>query len=133
MPFLVDTNVILDLVTEDPQWADWSESILSECRSEVLWINAIVFAELSVGAESREEVEEILGDLNLSIRETRTQGLFLAGKAFEQYRSRSGRKSSPLPDFLIGGQAEDLAVPLITRDPRRYRTYFPRVVVITPK
>ncbi len=133
MPVIVDTNVILDLVTDDQEWADWSESQINQLSKEGLWTNGIIFSELCVGAESVEEVEELLLDLNLEMHELGRGALFAAAKAFKLYRSRSGEKTSPLPDFYIGAQAEVLQLPLLTRDPRRFRTYFPTVKLICPE
>jgi predicted nucleic acid-binding protein len=132
LTILVDTNVILDLVTEDPHWADWSESMLQKHADQVLCVNPIIFSELCVGAESMDEVLELLDELSIEVQELSFDALFLAAKAFRQYREQSGTKRSPLPDFYIGGQALDRAMPILTRDPRRFATYFPEVQLLCP-
>ena len=133
MPFLVDTNIIADVLTDDPRWREWSQDQLEARRSEGLAINPVVFAELSIPAADVAEVEDVLGQFELELWEIPRAALFSAGKAFARYRAKGGTRSAPLPDFFIGAQAEALSVPLITRDPSRYRTYFPRVELIAPK
>jgi len=132
MAVLVDTNVILDLVTDDPQWADWSEAKLQSLEDSPLLINPIIFSELCVGAESAQEVAALCDQLNLQILELSPHALFLAAKAFLKYRRSSGKKTSPLPDFYIGAQAQDADIPILTRDPTRYQSYFPGVALIAP-
>lgn len=130
---LVDSNVILDLVTDDPTWAPWSAVALSTSfdRGSVV-INPIVYAEVSVRFDRIEAL-----DVALPEPEFRREGLpyaaaFLAGKAFVDYRRRGGSKSAPLPDFLIGAHAAVRGYRLLTRDAAPYRTYFPSVQVDTP-
>lgn len=132
MSVLVDTNVILDLVTEDPRWADWSESMLERYSIEGLTVNPVIFSELCVGADEVEDVVEMLGELRIDLQETSLNALFLAAKAFRRYRSRGGSKISPLPDFFIGAHAADLSIPVLTRDPTRMASYFPEVELICP-
>ena len=132
MPVLVDTNVISDLLTDDPRWRRWSQRQLEEHRSE-LAINAVVYAELSVPALNLDEVDRLLVDLGLELLDIPRAGLFRAAKAFARYRASEGTKTSPLPDFFIGGHAEAAALPLITRDAARFRTYFPAVALIAPE
>lgn len=132
MPTLIDTNLILDIATDDPVWADWSDARITQFQESGLIVNPVIFAELCTGADHLEEVELILVQLKLELVELTREALFLAGKAFSQYRRRGGTKTSPLPDFFIGAQASVLNVPLLTRDPTRYRTYFPKVELITP-
>ena len=132
--FLVDSCVLLDLFTNDPAWADWSESILEKCsRKNTLYINAIIYAEISVGFNKIEEVESALGQLGIEWLEIPRQALFLAGKAFLNYRKNKGTKISPLPDFFIGAHAAISHFNLITRDVTKYRQYFPQVKLITPE
>ena len=132
MSVLVDTNVILDLVTDDPRWAEWSESKLDEYKHEPCLINEIIFTELCVGAENLDEVLQLTGELHLKTEPLTPVALYIAAKAFKKYRAQSGQKDSPLPDFYIGAQAEDLKIPILTRDPTRFRYYFPSVECIAP-
>lgn len=129
---LVDTNVILDFVTDDPSWANWSESRLEALREDTLLINPIIFSELCVGAKNADEVTQLCHELNLKMLELNTETLFLAAKVFLEYRNRAGSKTAPLPDFYIGAQAQDSKIPILTRDSGRYQTYFPIVKLITP-
>lgn len=133
MAILVDTNVILDLVTEDPEWADWSEAMLQAHTDETLCVNSVIFSELCVGAESPDEVLELLEELCIQVEDLSFDALFLAAKAFRKYRMQSGTKQYPLPDFYIGAQAADRNMPILTRDPRRFATYFPKVKLLSPQ
>lgn len=130
---LVDTNVLFDVVTESP-WADWSTRQLEDAELQgPLCINAIVFSEFSVRYDSVEETERAVDDFGLSVLDIPHPALFLAGRAFRQYRKQKGAtKTGVLPDFLIGAHAAVLGVQLLTRDADRYRTYFPTVELITP-
>ena len=124
---LVDTNILLDLVTGDPQWAEWSQQQLdiATARGQVA-INDIVYAELSVGYATIEELDEMIrraGVINAAIPRP---ALFLAGKTFRRYRLAGGVRTGVLPDFFIGAHAVIVDCMLITRDAARYRTYFPR-------
>jgi predicted nucleic acid-binding protein len=131
---LVDSNIILDVFLDDPNWADWSESKLLEFSSmKKLWINPIIYAEVSIGFQTIEALESALHQAGFHLLEIPKEALFLAGKAFLSYRKNKGVKRSPLPDFYIGAQAAVLKMDLLTRDPSRYRTYFPTVRLITPK
>ena len=130
---LVDTNVLLDLVTDDPQWAAWSISQLE--RAELvgpLRINDVIYAELSVRFATIEAVEHFAAAARLSILPTPRAALFLAAKAFQRYRSAGGTRTGVLPDFFIGAHAVVADITLLTRDPQRYRTYFPRIRLIAP-
>ncbi|MBW1996827.1 MAG: PIN domain-containing protein [Deltaproteobacteria bacterium] len=130
---LVDSNVILDIFIDDPQWGDWSESALAEHgTASVLYINSIVYAEVSIGFTRIEELESALDKGGFQMLEIPREALFLAGKAFQKYRRGRGMKRTPLPDFYIGAQAAVLGMELITRDASRYRTCFPTVRLITP-
>jgi len=130
---LVDSNVILDIFLDDPDWADWSESTLANYSDEgPLYINAMVYTEVSVGFERIEELEAALHKGGFQMLEIPKEALFLAGKAYLKYRGGSGVKRSPLPDFYIGAQAAVLDLDLITRDVTRYGTYFPTVRLIRP-
>jgi len=130
---LVDSNIILDIFLDDPNWADWSESALAEYSVDRdLYINSIVYSEVSIGFEKIEELESALNEGGFQMLEIPKEALFLAGKAFQKYRRGRGVKSSPLPDFYIGAQAAILDMELITRDASRYRNYFPSVRLISP-
>jgi predicted nucleic acid-binding protein len=132
MPILIDRNLILDIVTDDPIWGEWSDAQLTKYQCDGLFINPIIYAELCAGAENIEEVDLVLVELKLEFHELEREALFLAAKAFTQYRRRGGTKTSPLPDFFIGAQAQAMGTALLTRDQARYRTYFPKVTLITP-
>ncbi len=131
---LVDSNVILDIFLDDPNWAEWSESKLEKFSSTSnLFINPVVYSEVSIGFERIEDLESALNRGGFQMLEIPKEALFLAGKAFLEYRKKKGVKRSPLPDFYIGAQAAVLKMDLITRDESRYRTYFPTVNLICPK
>lgn len=130
---LVDSNVILDVYTDDAVWADWSESILNRYRiSHRLYINPVIYAEISVGFDRIEDLETSMTLSDFKFLQIPKEALFLAGKAFVQYRRRQGNKTSPLPDFFIGAHAAVADLLLMTRDQARMRTYFPTVELITP-
>ncbi|MGN7292083.1 type II toxin-antitoxin system VapC family toxin [Rhizobium sp. SAFR-030] len=129
----VDTNVLLDLVTDDPVWADWSVRQL-EAASLVgpLLINDVVYAELSVRYERIEDLDGFIEQAELVLAPITRAALFLAGKAFSRYRHVGGLRGGVLPDFFIGAQAAVQKLPLLTRDVGRYRTYFPIVELLSP-
>ncbi len=130
---LVDSNIILDVFLDDPKWADWSESILERySESSTLYINPIVYTEISVGFERIEDLEYAIINGGFKMLQISKEALFLAGKAFLKYRKNKGTKISPLPDFYLGAQAAILGIELITRDIARYRTCFPTVKLINP-
>jgi predicted nucleic acid-binding protein len=132
---LVDTNVLLDLVTDDPNWAAWSQAQLEAAAlRDDLAINAVIYAELSIGFRRIEEVDAMLDTTGLRLEPIPRPALFLAGKAFRQYRQvgAGGAKTGVLPDFFIGAHAAVAKAPLLTRDAARYRTYFPTVAVVGP-
>ncbi len=133
MPFLVDSNVLLDVLTEDPSWFEWSASQLAKCvEKDILVINPLIYAEISIGFERIEELERAL-PADTFIREPLPwEAAFLAGKCFMIYKKRKGMKTSPLPDFYIGAHAAVMGYVLLTRDSRRYRTYFPKLKLIAP-
>ena len=131
---LVDSNVILDLVTNDPKWGTWSGEALSRAADESsLAVNPLIFAEVSIGFATVEELEQLLPPEEFARLELPYEAAFLAGKAYLSYRRRGGRRSAPLADFYIGAHAAVGGLRLLTRDPRRYRTYFPTVELIAPK
>ena len=131
---LVDTNVLLDLVTDDPRWAEWSQQQLDLASAQdELAINDIVYGELSIGYERmEEELDAVILSAGLVNAAMPRPALFLAGKAFQRYRSSGGRKTGVLPDFFIGAHAVVAGVPLITRDATRYRSYFPGITLVSP-
>ena len=131
---LVDSNVILDIFLDDPAWADWSESTLEELSAaNRLFINPVIYAEISIGFERIEELESALSHAGLTLLDIPKEALFLAGKAFIGYKKRHGMRRSPLPDFFIGAHAAIMGLQLLTRDARRYRSYFPSVRLISPR
>lgn len=132
MPVLVDTNVLIDILTDDPDWADWSISQLDSHADAGLVINPVVYAELCFGSPSIGFADDVVRRFGLTYQEIPRQGLFRAAKAFGQYKARKGTKPSVLPDFFIGGHAEASGMPLITRDPKRLGTYFPGARLICP-
>ena len=130
---LIDTNVLLDLVTSDPTWADWSIRQLDAAVIRGgLAINDTVYAELSVRFDRIEDLEAVVEDAGLVLAAMPRPALFLAAKAFQAYRAAGGARTGVLPDFFIGAHAAVAGVPLLTRDAQRYRTYFPRIDLITP-
>lgn len=132
-PVLVDSNVLLDVLAQDPVWESWSASALEEAAEErVLVINPVIYAEVSVGFERIEDLEVALPPHAFRRDSLPWEAAFLAGKSFQQYRRRGGERRSPLPDFYIGAHAAVAGMTLLTRDAARYRTYFPRLELITP-
>ena len=131
---LIDTNVLLDLVTDDPVWAEWSIRQLDIAAVKgPLAINGVVYAELSVGFERIEDLDAVLEDAAIAVVEIPRPALFLAGKAFQRYRAAGGSRSGVLPDFFIGAHAAIAGLPLLTRDGQRYHTYFPSLSLIAPQ
>lgn len=130
---LVDTNVLLDVAESDPAWADWSQRQLEHLAlSDTLTINPVIYTEFSIGYARIEEVEAVLAAVAMPIAPMPREALFLAGKAFLQYRQRGGSRSGVLPDFLIGAHASVEGWRLLTRDVARYRSYFPGLQLIAP-
>lgn len=131
---LVDTNIIVDLLTDDPRWADWSEDALSQAMDEgPVVINPIIYAEIASGFDRVEQLDTAV-PAEVFIRQPLPyESGFLAGKAFREYRRRGGTRRSPLPDFYIGAHAAVAGHRLLTRDAARYRTYFPRLDVWAPE
>lgn len=131
---IVDTNVLVDIASGDPDWADWSIDALDAARrtNDALLINAIVYSEFSIGFEHIGECDAALADLGVSLVNIPKEVAFRAGQAFMAYRRRGGARTSPLPDFFIGAHASVLGVSILTRDLARYQTYFPDVALITP-
>ena len=133
MPILVDSNVLLGVLTEDPQWCEWSMTTLaSQADRDVLAINPIIYAEVSVGFDRIEELDAVLPALSFHRLPLPWDAAFLAGKCFVAYRKRGGSPLSPLPDFYIGAHASVSRMTLLTRDATRYRTYFPKLKIVAP-
>ena len=133
MATLVDSNVILDVVTDDEEWQDWSSTMLSRAAdAEHLVINPLIYAEVAVRFDRIEALDEVLPS-DYFIREPLPwEAAFLAARAFLLYRRKGGKKWAPLPDFYIGAHAAIAGHTLLTRDARRYRTYFPKLRIISP-
>lgn len=130
---LVDANVLLDVLTDDATWYGWSAARLDECAAQAeLCINAIIYAEVSVGFDRIEPLDEALPPDAFTRLELPWEAAFLAGKAFLQYRRAKGSRTSPLPDFFIGAHAAIERMALLTRDAARYRTYYPKLELICP-
>jgi len=131
---LVDTNVLVDVLENDSDWADWSITQLrAQAQIHRLIINPVIYAELSLTFSTVEALDWTLANLQIPVVETPKPALFLAGKAFVQYRRQGGVKSNVLADFFIGAHAAVAGLPVLTRDVRRYASYFPTVRLIAPE
>jgi predicted nucleic acid-binding protein len=130
---LVDSNVLFDFLSEDDEWFDWSSAMLEQAANAgVIALNPIVYAEVSIRYERIEELDEELPPQYFVRAPLPWEAAFLAGKAFALYKKRTGTKRSPLPDFYIGAHAAVADMTLLTRDPRRYRAYFPKLRLMCP-
>ena len=130
---LVDTNVLLDVLTNDPAWLNWSiHNLRLRARQGGLIVNEVVYAEMSGHVPTEAELDACLQGFGVDFHNTPKAALFLAGGIFRQYRRIGGVRTGVLPDFFIGAHASVLGCPILTRDVRRYRTYFPDVFLITP-
>ena len=130
---LVDTNVLLDIVTDDVHWADWSERSLDAATLRgPVFINDVIYAELSVRFARIEELDNMIDKATLVHAQMPRSGLFLAAKAFRRYRAARGQRTGVLPDFFIGAHAAVAELILLTRDAARYRNYFPMVQLVAP-
>jgi predicted nucleic acid-binding protein len=130
---LVDTNVIADVLTPRSEWQAWSIDRLDECRrGDALVTNDVVFAELSARLRTEADVKSVLSELFITFERIPTAGLFAAGQAFQKYRAAGGSRANVLPDFFIGAHAHVTHSPILTRDARPYRAYFPQVELIAP-
>jgi predicted nucleic acid-binding protein len=133
MPVLVDSNVLLDVLTEDPRGYPWSSEMLaSQADHDVLAINPIIYAEVSAGFARIEDLEAAVSPSTFHRLALPWEAAFLAGKCFLAYRRRGGLRSSPLPDFFIGAHASVSRLTLLTRDANRFRTYFPKLKLVAP-
>jgi len=130
---LVDTNVLIDIATRDPNWALWSLAALEAASLQgPMLINDVVYAELSVRYALIEELDSFLSQSEVEMAPIPKPALFLAGKVFSAYRKAGGTRTGVIPDFFIGAHAATLQIPLLTRDVGRYRTYFPALDLIAP-
>lgn len=130
---LVDTNVLVDILEDDQEWAEWSLSQLyHQSKIHALVINPVIYAELSLTFTTHEALDAVLQSMGIEVVEIPRPALFLAGKAFAEYRKRGGQKRNVLADFFIGAHAAVRMCPILTRDSRRYSSYFPSVSTITP-
>lgn len=130
---LVDSNVLMDVVNDDPVWFNWSaRALIRAADSGPIAINQIVYAELSVRYPSIDDFETAVAGYRLERLDLPWDAAFLAGKAYQRYRNRGGRKTAPMPDFYIGAHAAVAGLTLLTRDPRRYREYFPKLKIVAP-
>jgi hypothetical protein len=129
----VDTNILIDVVESDPVWADWSRrQLVVAAGLGAVAINDVVYAELAIGYQTPEALEAMIARLGILVVPLPRLALFLAGKAYQRYRSAGGIRTGVLPDFFLGAQALVAGAELITRDVRRYRTYFPGLALIAP-
>ena len=130
---LIDSNVLLDIVTKDADWFEWSfSSLASAAEDSRLCINPLIYAEISVRFASSEEFDETFPEDSFKRAQLPYEAAFLAGRAYVKYRRKGGTRTSPLPDFYIGAHAAVSGFRILTRDARRYRTYFPTVTLIAP-
>lgn len=130
---LVDTNVLLDIFTEDQMWLDWSSEALAHAADRsALVINPIIYAELSPHFSQIEDLDQSLPEMVFTREQIPWEAAFLAGKCFLEYRRRGGSRRSPLPDFFIGAHAAIAGMTLLTRDVTRHRTYFPKLDLVSP-
>lgn len=130
---LVDSNVLLDILTDDPRWSGWSAGALADAaEAGPLCINPIIYSEVSIRFTTVEALEDALPSRDYRREPLPWAAAFLAGKVFLDYRRNKGTKATTLPDFFIGAHAAVADLALLTRDPARYRTYFPTVSLVTP-
>ena len=130
---LVDTNILIDVLSTDSDWQSWSLAAMAkEALGGALYINEIVYAELSARYGSQQEVDAVVDDLDIRLERLPRQALYLAGRAFAAYRAAGGPRTSILSDFFIGAHADVAGLTILTRDIRRYRSYFPNVALIAP-
>lgn len=130
---LVDTNVLIDILSNDPVWRRWSVAMLEQwSRQGPLLITDVIYSELSPQFASDHSLDVAIADLGVVLQRIPKRALFLAGRTFERYRRRGGIRPNVLADFFIGAHAEVARLPILTRDVRRYRMYFPDVELIAP-
>jgi predicted nucleic acid-binding protein len=133
MSVLIDSNVLLDVLTDDPRWSPWSaDALADQAERDVLAINPIIYAEVSIGFDRIEELDAALPAATFHRLPLPWEAAFLAGKCYLTYRKRGGTRTAPLPDFYIGAHASVAGMAVLTRDAARYRTYFPKLRLINP-
>lgn len=133
MPTILDSNVVLDVLQEDPVWMDWSGKRLQECRkADSLLVNAVIFAESCLRYATLPEYQRLLSAIDVGFDPIPLEAAFLAGQAHYQYRQQGGKRERVLADFLIGAHAASKGYRLLTRDAARYRSYFPQIDIIAP-
>ena len=131
---IVDTNVLLDVLEDDPAWADWSlRQLRAQSQVHELAVNPVIYAELSLAFDSMQALDAALAGMGLTFEELPRPALFLAGRAFVKYRREGGTKGNVLADFFIGAHAAVAGCGILTRDARRYRNYYSRVPLVTPQ
>jgi predicted nucleic acid-binding protein len=134
MPILVDSNVLLDIFSNDSSWYEWSAARIAEClEKDLLFINPLIFAEVSCAFQEFGEIDLVLPPSKFLRSQLPWEAAFLAGRCFVEYRRRGGDRRSPMPDFYIGAHAMVSGMTLLTRDAGRFRTYFPKLRLISPK
>lgn len=130
---IVDTNILVDVLQDDAQWGEWSISQLrAQSKVHELVINPVIYSELSLMFEALEALDDAIDRMELRFQELPRASLFLAGKAFVRYRRDGGKKQNVLADFFIGAHAAVQRCAILTRDVRRYRSYFPTVNLLAP-
>ena len=130
---IVDTNVLVDVLEDDPAWADWSlRQLRAQAQVHELMINPVIYAELSLAFDSVDALDRALDGMGLAVQDVPRPALFLAARAFVAYRRAGGTRANVLADFFIGAHAAVLGCGILTRDARRYRSHFPRVDLVTP-
>ncbi len=131
---LVDTNILVDVLQDDPTWGDWSiQQLRTQSQIHKLVINPIIYSELSMSFSEIETLDSVLDQMELGVLEIPRPALFLAGKAYLKYRRMGGNKNNVLSDFFIGAHAAVLKIPILTRDTSRYKNYFPSVKLLSPE
>jgi len=131
---LVDSNIVIDVLTQDPSWLVWSiEALDARALRGPLYVNEIIYAEIAVKIEDRAELDSALETIGVVLLRSPEDALHLAGRIFGHYRRSGGIRTGVLPDFFIGAHAQIARLPILTRDTRRYRTYFPKVALIAPE
>lgn len=131
---LIDTNILLDITTDDPRWSTWSLKQLEIASlAGPLLVNDVVYAEMAGAYETEKDLREFLDIIQAELVAIPRQAFFMAGKAYRQYRKSGGERNAILADFFIGAHAASTGIPLLTRDVRKYRTYFPDVKLIAPE
>ena len=131
---LVDTNILIDVVNDDPRWADWSiHQLCVQSKIHVLSINPIIYSELSSAFSKIEDLDDVLQTMGLKFVQIPKPALFLAAKAFLMYQKKGGNKHNVLGDFFVGAHAAVSRLPVLTRDTQRFQTYFPSVELVSPK